>query len=481
MNIVFAVSELEGLIKTGGLADVAKALPLALNKMEQDARVALPYYQHVAELLPPNEAERSFTFSVVAGQEFRVNVHQFQFATLTVYCFDIDGLFDREGIYNAGYKDYEDNGQRFTLFSSAILNFFQHFAGQLQFTPQIIHCNDWHTAVLPALFDNDNYWKNTDCSTLLSIHNGAYQGIFEKHAIPALMNKLGDDHPEYEKDVVNFLKLGIYHADKVVAVSPNYAQELLTELGSHHLFDIFIAQKDKVSGILNGCDYQDWSPETDTYIPQQYSQQTIERKLVNKLALQKQVGFEPDASTPLISMVCRLTDQKGLNYLLPAIRDLVKHKVHMCIAGTGDPVYVDQLEFYTRKYSDKFNFINTYSESIAHNYMAGADFFMMPSLFEPCGLTQMYSLAYGTLPIVREVGGLKDTVIDLSKPDATGIVFAEPNAKDLLAGIRKGLLFYHEYPDKFVSTQQHAMETKFLWQDSAKRYMELYEQTVNYN
>ncbi len=477
MNIVFAVSELEGLVKTGGLADVAKALPIALNEQNQDTRIVLPYYQTVAEILPPCEAERSFTFSVFAQQEFRVKVHQYEFNEVILYCFDIAEVFTRPGIYGENYQAYEDNGERFSLFSIAILNFFQQFSGQLNFAPQVIHCNDWHTAVLPAIFNSDPYWQQSNCKTLLSIHNGAYQGIFAKTTIPSLLSKLGEDHPSYEKDVVNYLKLGISYADNIVAVSPNYANELLTELGSHHLFDVFNFHRDKVTGILNGCDYKDWSPETDQYIAEQYSADNVTGKVKNKLALQEQLGFVPSVNTPVISMVCRLTDQKGLNFLLPSIKELVKHKVHIFIAGTGDPLYVDQLEFFSRKYSEKLHFVNNYSEEIAHQYMAGADFFLMPSLFEPCGLTQMYSLAYGTLPIVREVGGLKDTVTDIQQPDATGIVFAEPNAQELLAAIRKGLLFYHEYPEKFVATQVRAMQSKFLWTDSAKKYLELYEQT----
>ena len=477
MNVVFAVSELESLVKTGGLADVAKALPIALHELEQDARIALPYYQAVAELLPPAEAERSFTFSVFAHKEFRTIVHQFNFNGLPLYCFDIDGLFDRSGIYGEGYQAYEDNGERFSLYSIAILNFFQQFAGQLQFEPEIIHCNDWHTAVLPAIFSTDKYWQTTKCKTLLSIHNGAYQGIFAKAGVPSLLSKLGENHPSYEKDVINYLKLGIFFADKVVAVSPNYASELLTELGSHHLYEVFNFHRNKVSGILNGCDYKDWSPETDEYIAQKYDAENVSGKMHNKLALQKKLGVTPSVNTPVVTMVCRLTDQKGLNFLLPAIKELVRHRVHIFIAGTGDPLYVDQLEFFSHKYSEHFHFENNYSEQIAHDYMAGADFFLMPSLFEPCGLTQMYALAYGTLPIVREVGGLKDTVTDIRYDDATGIVFREPNSQELLAAVRKGLLFYHEYPEKFVATQVRAMQSKFLWSESAKKYLELYEQT----
>lgn len=479
MNVVFAVSELESLVKTGGLADVAKALPIALHELNQDARIALPYYQAVAELLPPAEAERSFTFSVFAHKEFRTKVHQFNFHGLPLYCFDIEDVFNRPGIYGEGYQAYEDNGERFSLFSIAILNFFQQFAGQLQFMPDVIHCNDWHTALLPAIFKTDKYWQTTNCKTLLSIHNGAYQGIFAKSGIPSLLSKLGEDHPSYEKDVVNFLKLGISFCDNIVAVSPNYAAELLTELGSHHLYDVFNYHRNKVTGILNGCDYKDWSPETDEYIAQQYSANNVSGKMQNKLTLQKKLGFTPSVNTPVISMVCRLTDQKGLNFLLPTIKELVRHRVHICIAGTGDPLYVDQLAFFSHKYSENFHFENNYSEQIAHDYMAGADFFLMPSLFEPCGLTQMYSLAYGTLPIVREVGGLKDTVIDIRNDDATGIVFREPNSAELLAAVRKGLLFYHEYPEKFVATQVRAMQSKFLWSASAKKYLDLYEQAAD--
>ena len=479
MNIVFAVSELEGLVKTGGLADVARALPLALADLQQDARLVLPYYQAVANLLPPCEAERSFTFSLNTDREHKVVVHQFKFNQLPLYCFDISELFDRTGIYGETYQAYDDNGERFALFSIAILHFFQQFAEQLQFSPDVFHCNDWHTALLPILFEHDPYWQQHKSKTLLCIHNGAYQGIFTKQSIPSLMHTLGEYHDNYEKDVVNYLKLGICAADQVVAVSPNYAKELLTELGSHHLFDVFDFHRHKVVGILNGCDYKDWSPETDPFIAEAYSSSSITGKVKNKLALQRKLGFTPAVNTPVISMVCRLTDQKGLNFLLPAIKDLVKHKVHICIAGTGDPLFVDQLEFFSQKYPDRLHFECGFSESIAHEYTAGADFFLVPSLFEPCGLTQMYSLAYGTLPIVREVGGLKDTVTDIKREQAaTGIVFLEPTPQELLAAIRKGLLFYHEYPEKFVATQVRAMQSKFLWSDSAQQYLTLYEQVL---
>jgi len=351
----------------------------------------------------------------------------------------------------------------------------QHFGTQIGFHPDIMHCNDWHTAPLPALFKADSHWQQQNCKTLLTIHNGAFQGIFSKYSVPTLLHRLGEFHYEYEDDVINFLKLGIIDADAMVPVSPNYAAELQTELGSHHLYEIFLHHANKITGILNGCDYQDWSPATDPYIDFNYDANCLSEKIKNKQAIQKAAGMEMDPKIPVISQVCRLTDQKGLNFLLPAIKELVNHRVQIFIAGTGDPLYVDQLEYLAKKYSDVLHFHHGFSEQLAHKYMAGSDFFLVPSLFEPCGLTQMYALAYGTLPIVREVGGLKDTVTDLTQSNATGIIFKEPDAAHLVSAIRRGLLFYHESAAKFTEVQQRAMTTKFLWQDSAQQYIDVYE------
>jgi len=473
MNILFIVSEMEGLVKTGGLADVGNYLPQALNKATHDTRVMLPYYRAIAE--SGVEIEQTFSFVVRVHREYQVKVHRITHSGTPVYCVDIPELYDRDGIYSDNYHAFDDNGERFCVFCLAVLDFMQHFGTQINFHPDIFHCNDWHTALLPALFSADTHWQQQDCKTMLTIHNGAFQGIFSKYSVPSLLNRLGEFHYEYEDDVINFLKLGIIGANAVVAVSPNYAAELKTELGSHHLYEIFLHHKNKLFGILNGCDYHDWSPSTDPLIEHNYDIDTLAEKAENKKLLQQGAGMEVDASIPVISQVCRLTDQKGLNFLLPAIKELVNHRIQIFIAGTGDPLYVDQLEYLAKKHSDVVHFHHGFSEPLAHRYMAGSDFFMVPSLFEPCGLTQMYALAYGTLPIVREVGGLKDTVTDLTQDNATGIVFKEPNADHLVSAIRRGLLFYHESKVKFNEVQQRAMNTKFLWQDSAQQYIEVYE------
>lgn len=476
MNILFTVSEIEGLVKTGGLADVARYLPQALNEQGHDTRIIVPFYRDIAQMFP--HPDKTFSFQMRVHIEYQVRVHQVEHQGLIIYCVDIPELFDRGGIYSDHYHAYDDNGERFSAFCLAVLDFLQYFSEQVQFSPDLIHCNDWHTSLLPALFKMDGYWRERNCKTLLTIHNGAFQGIFGKYSVPSLLNKLGEHRPEYEDDVINFLKLGIIYTDAVVAVSPNYAEELKTELGSHHLFDIFSRHKDKLSGILNGCDYRDWDPLKDEYIAANYDQSSLAEKSKNKTELQKVSGMTVDDSIPVVSQVCRLTDQKGLNYLLPAIKELVQHKVQIYIAGTGDPLYVDQLEYLAKKHPNKLHFHHGFSEQIAHTYMAASDFFLVPSLFEPCGLTQMYALAYGTLPIVREVGGLKDTVTDISKPEATGIEFKQPNADALVSAIRRGLLFFHEDPDGFIQVQQRAMNTKFSWQESANQYAGVYESVI---
>lgn len=478
MNILFTVSEMEGLIKTGGLADVGRYLPQNLNELNRDSssvtdtRVILPYYRAIQDKAP---TENTYSFSLFSHKEYQVRVHQITAMNLCVYAVDIPELFDREGIYSDNYHAYDDNGERFAVFSLAVLEFIRLFHEQLNFLPNIIHCNDWHTSLLPTLFKHSQFWQQQQTKTVLTIHNGAFQGIFAKQSVPTLLNAVGYDHPDYEDDVVNFLKLGIIDTHGLTAVSPNYAQELLTELGSHHLFDIFNQNRNKMIGILNGCDYQDWSPETDHYISKNYNIDSLSNKRINKLAIQEFTGMAQSADIPVIAMVSRLTDQKGLNYLLPAIKQFAHHRVQFLIAGTGDPIYVDQLEYLAKKYPNTLHFYHGFSEEIVHTYMAGADFFMMPSLFEPCGLTQMYALAYGTLPIVREVGGLKDTVIDLQHENSTGVVFKEPNSEHLVSAVRNGLLSYYESADNFNEIRKRAMQSKFLWSDSAKEFVGMYQ------
>lgn len=474
MHIVFAISEVEGLIKTGGLADVGKALSIALADKGHQVSVFLPYYQALKSLDILQDAEALHLAEPLLSQS---HVYQFtlkrkQWQGVDFYFVDYPEYFDRSGLYGDAFHGYEDNGERFSFFSGAILHSLFH----LNMQADLIHCHDWHTGVLPFLLRHnpDSFFANTH--SVITIHNAAFQGVVRLEEIPFLRHHsaiLGQVHGGY----INMLQLGIRYADKITTVSPNYANELLTHLGSHGLKTCLGLRKDDLSGILNGCDYSAWNPKTDPYIAQNFDSHSIAGKIKCKQDLQHCFSLPESSRTPIIGMVCRLTDQKGFSYLLPVLSTMLNHNLQIVIAGTGDPAVCMQLNELCEQYPNRIAFFNGFSEEIAHKVEAGSDFFLMPSQFEPCGLNQMYSLAYGTLPIVRGIGGLKDTVVDLHEnpENATGLVFYEPSGDDLLSCVRRALLFYHEFPDVMLDVQLRGMNTKFTWEVSTEHYLKLYQ------
>ncbi|MCV2885748.1 glycogen synthase GlgA [Aestuariibacter sp. AA17] len=476
MKILFVVSEVEDLAKTGGLADVAKALPIALKKMGHDVRIVKPLYKSVAEKHTLN--------TIVDNAHIDAHDKRYTFAIKTlslqdvpVYCVDYPDYFYRDGLYSDGYHAYGDNAERFAFFSAAAM----HVARHIDFAPDIVHCNDWHTALTPYFMQQDTSGFFQHTRSVLTIHNGAFQGNYPLRDIPFLQPHL-HLHSHSESGYLNFLKIGIRYATKINAVSPNYAHELLTPLGSHNLYNDFQARKQDISGILNGCDYRQWDPTNDTYLPAHYTPENLDGKRMCKQTLQAQVGLPQKSDVPLLGMVCRLTEQKGFGYLLPILNNLLQHNVQLLIVGTGDPSISDALAAHAEQHPDKFKFKEDFSPAIAHLLEAGCDFFLMPSLFEPCGLNQMYSLAYGTLPIVRAVGGLKDTVIDLQeRPDeATGFVFEHPDSSAFLNCLRRALLFYYEAPEQLQAMRIRAMKTRFTWESSALDYQTLYENCLTH-
>ncbi|MAO29127.1 MAG: glycogen synthase GlgA [Alteromonas sp.] len=469
MKIVFAISEVEELVKTGGLADVGKALPLALHSEGEDVAIVMPYYKSIADTFHLDticDTQTLFT----EGKVYHFDVRALAWHGITVYFVDYPEYFMRDGLYSNAYDAYEDNGERFSFFSGAVLQTLQ----ALSFTPDVIHCHDWHTAMLPYLLNHERSGFFEQTKTVFTIHNAAFQGVHSLEKIPFLRH-----HPHIFSQVhggyINMLQTGIECASKVTTVSPNYADELLTDLGSHGLHERLVKRKADLSGILNGCDYSQWNPATDAYLPENYSVDNLQPKRVCKTTLQTRSGLPENASVPLIGMVCRLTEQKGFGYILPILDDLVQHNLQIVIVGTGDPKVCMDLGEFAQQHPTQFAFINGFSSEHAHLVEAGADFFLMPSQFEPCGLNQMYSLAYGTVPIVRAVGGLKDTVVDLDTGHgATGFVFDEPTPRALLACIRRALLFYYEWPTQFKDMQERGMRTRFTWEAAAKDYLRLY-------
>ncbi len=479
MKIWFVVSEAQGLVKSGGLADVAKALPKALQGLGHDVSIIIPGYSTLPGI---HEAETILSTELDFWPHIAYQVKKLELDGVPVYAVDCPKYFDRPQLYAENNVAYADNGERFAFFSSASLD----CLAKLGIQPDIVHANDWHTGLVPFLLKTRyRYDKRFDTTrSVLTVHNAIFQGIYsydELGIIPEL--KLGEmERLRYSHSHIGMLRAGLAFADKINAVSPNYAQELLTPLGSHGLVDDFRNREGDLCGILNGCDYSEWDPSEDEFLPVQYAP-TEESMLAGKMAakhlLQKESGLL-DGNMPMYGMVCRLTHQKGFDYILPILEKFLTNDVQIVIVGTGDPDIAAELRGIASRNSDKFSFIEAYSNRLAHLVEAGADFFLMPSEFEACGLNQIYSMAYGTLPIVREVGGLKDTVLDYdSHPEsATGFGFHYPDAKDLLITMQRALIFYLQSPDKMKEVQLRAMKKDFSWERSAVSYVDMYRSAL---
>ncbi|WP_394144557.1 glycogen synthase GlgA [Vibrio atypicus] len=480
LSILFVASEAEGLIKSGGLADVAKALPEAMKQLQQDVRLTLPAYQKVAGI---ESAPVLLETQLEYWPHTAYKVRELSAAGVTVYAIDCSQYYDRPEMYAENNQAYADNGERFAFFSAACLDMLP----KLDFQPDIIHANDWHTGLVPFLlkhrYQSSEFFAST--KSILSIHNAVFKGVFsydELQCLPEFHARFAPD-AAVSPSHITMLKAGVLNADKINAVSPSYAQELKTELGSHGMAAEFQRRAADLVGILNGCDYSSWNPETDEYLPANYRanrQSMVRGKKACKRSLQDRAGLEV-RDVAMYGMVCRLTNQKGVHYLLPILSQFLKHDVQLVIVGTGDPVLASKLKEVEAQHSDKFKFIEAYDNGLAHLVEAGSDFFLMPSEFEPCGLNQIYSMAYGTLPIVRGVGGLKDSVNDYdADPDiATGFVFDEPEPTALLLTLQRSLLLYAQQPNEVKRVQLYAMEQNFCWSKAADEYLTLYHSALS--
>nr|WP_136251007.1 glycogen synthase [Ningiella ruwaisensis] len=480
MKILFLISEVEDIIKTGGLADVGKALPIELAKLGHEVVVMMPYYKQVAEQMKLANAMPSQILHV-GEQSYQFDVKALTLHGLQVYLIDHSYFSQQSQPYSDDGNSSEKsatNAQRFSFFSLACL----HVSHELHFKPDVVHTHDWHTAMAAyflksdfchrhSIWQDEQFFANASC--IITLHNAAFQCVCELSKVPIL-----DAHSQQQvytdNAYVNLLKTGISYADKVCAVSPTYAKEIRSHIGSHGIDDVINQAPEKVHGILNGCDYSQWDPEKDPLIPANFNAKDLSGKAVCKSKLQQQSGLKRVKSVPLIGMVCRATRQKGFDYLMPILDELLAHKVQLVIMGTGEPYITRQLHDVAAKHAGKFSFIEAFSSEWAHLIEAGSDFFLMPSEFEPCGLNQMYSLAYGTLPIVRRVGGLADTVVDVNEPNSNGFAFNEPSSLALINCLRKTLLVYNEQAKLIAAMRQRAFASKFTWRRAAQEYVELY-------
>lgn len=474
LKILFAVSELAGIVKTGGLADVAGALGPVMRKHGHDVRVVMPAYQ---------QALAKLKTKVVSIGEVKMNpqytlgfaVHEAEFEGVPVYFIEHNQFFDRPGLYTYDGEGFGDNAERFAFFSRAALEVCQ----LMSFQPDIVHCHDWQTALLPYYLkvheSHNPFFSHT--RAVLTIHNGAYQ----EHTDAALMGVLGIDwcyfNPGCFEDYgkINLLKGGIAFADKITTVSPQYAKELLSELGSHGLQQSFKAREKDFHGILNGCDYHHWDPAVDHLLPANYSPADMSGKAICKEALQDRMHLPVDSGKPVFGLVSRLADQKGFDYLIPALWRFLEQDVQVVLQGSGDRHYASELQRLADHFPNKCRFFNGYDNELAHWVEAGSDFFLMPSLFEPCGLNQIYSLKYGTLPVVRAVGGLIDTVSAYSgsKNKATGFVFYGTHSDELLGCMSQAVSVYHD-KKKRQALIVNAMSESFTWDAAAEEYLRVF-------
>ena len=480
MDILFASSEAHPLIKTGGLADVSGSLPRALKNSKQEVRLILPAYPQavanagalkcVAELmLPP------------ASAPVRILQGRLPSTRVRVYLVDAPKYFDRPGgPYSApDGEDWPDNAARFALFARAVCAIAMDRAG-LDWRPDLAHCNDWQTGLVPPLLAEEAQRP----ATLFTIHNLAYQGLFDAEQIAPLelpenwwsMHQL-EFHGRF-----SFMKGGLVFADWLSTVSPTYAEEIRTEEFGCGLEGLLEHRKDHLSGILNGVDYRDWSPGRDRLIPHTYTARTLRLKQENKLALQRAFKLPERPEVALLGHVGRLVEQKGLDLILELIPELLQRPMQLVVLGTGQPELEQALRAANRRHPSKIGVRIAYDEALAHLLEAGSDAFLMPSRFEPCGLNQLYSLRYGTPPIVRRTGGLADSVIDASGPNlyeqtATGFVFDDAEPSHLLRAIDRALNLYAQRR-VWNDLVQTGMHEDFSWDRSAQAYLALYRQVL---
>jgi starch synthase len=477
MKLLLATSELHPFSKSGGLADMVGALAKTLASQGHQVGVVTPLYRGIWDKFP---GLRQFDWQLhlpLGAERVHGGVCILEPAdNLTIYFIDQPHFYDRDSLY-LGPWDYAENAERFIFLSKATAN----LARYLPWKPELVHVHDWQAALVPLLINDQaarDGWLDAP-RTCLTIHNLAYQGTFDGGAY-ALTNLPREHFPAVEFfGQLNCLKAGLEFADVLTTVSPRYAREITTELFGCGLDGVLRRRQRALTGILNGVDYEEWNTIENGHLKHAYSAEELRGKSENKAALQQEMGLPVDATIPLFVTVTRLADQKGVDIQLAALQEMLAANMQFTLLGSGDPAfekaYADLQTRFPKKVAVKIGF----NPGLAHRIEAGADFFLMPSRFEPCGLNQMYSQRYGTIPIVRRTGGLDDSVTDPTDnaERADGIKFTEYSARALAKAMRKALVLY-ENKELFAHFQRNAMCADFSWEKTAAEYVRLYEQAV---
>ena len=481
-RILFAASEVYPLVKTGGLADVACYLPIALRESGHDIRIVLPAYRTVVDQAGQL---KPYAGSVISQTDthFRLLETTLPGSSVTVYLVDIPELYDRAGgpYHDPNGLNWQDNAGRFTAFCRVIRLLCLGHAG-IGWIPEILHVNDWHTGLAPAMLAADSDRP----PAVFTIHNLAYQGDFP-YAVFSTLN-LPEDFWSPESlefyGRMSFIKGGIVYADRLTTVSPEYAREITTAEFGCGLEGLLQTRRDRLSGILNGVDYRFWDPRHDPMIEHHYWVTDLENKKINKQHLQQELGMNQNPGMILLAHVSRLTWQKGIDMIINSLPELMQDRhLQLVILGAGENHYEKALVAAAGDFGDRISVRIGYDEAYAHRIQAGADIMLMPSRFEPCGLTQLYGLRYGTIPVVRKTGGLADTIVDANDVNlldntATGFHFTGSSEAEYLAAVHRSISLFRNSPMRWNQIMHTAMSQDFGWARSAAQYAEVYDQAV---
>ena len=472
MKVLYAASEAVPFCKTGGLADVAGSLPPALAAQGVETAVILPLYRRVKERFADQLTFLCYDYVDLAWRHAYCGLFSLKKDGVTWYFLDNEQYFGRPELYGCA-----DDGERFGFFSRAVVKMLDH----LDFWPDVIHCNDWQTALIPIYLKDDGVREERYRSvrTVLTIHNIEYQGRYDPYCLGGLFGLdrgWVDDGTLLLDGDLNLLKGAILTADAVNAVSPTYAQELKNPYFAHRMEGILTQCGYKLSGVLNGIDMKLYDPAADPRIAANYTAEDVSGKAADKAALQKALGLRPEPETPIIAMVSRLVTHKGLDLIREVMGDIMELPVQFVLLGSGDAAYEDFFRHAAERWPERMAIRLGYDEALSMAIYAGADLFLMPSRSEPCGLSQMIAMRYGTVPIVRETGGLKDTVqpYEAWRDAGTGFTFANYSSADMLHVLREAAYLYKDYPDAFARLRRRAMERDFSWNRSAGDYLKIY-------
>ncbi len=473
MKILYVAAEAVPFAKTGGLADVAGSLPKALKADGVDVRVIMPKFGKIPEAYR-NAMEHVYDGELpVAWRKKYVGLDKYELDGVTYYFVDNEEYFNREGFYG-----YDDDAERFSFFSRAVLDLLP----EMDFWPDVIHTNDWHAGLVNVFLKLEHMGdaRYERIKTVYTIHNLKYQGVFPKDVMPDV---LGLDWKYFNNgdlefyDAVNFMKGGIIYADAVTTVSKTYAKEIQYPYFGEHLDGLLRSREQDLSGIVNGIDYDVYNPRTDKYIFETYDEGSLDRKLDNKTELQKSLGLPERRKVPLIAIVSRLVEPKGMDLVVRMMDEILQHEdIQLVVLGTGEKRYEDWFKGLAWRYPKKVSVNIYFSNELAQRIYAGADIFLMPSNYEPCGIGQLIALRYGTIPVVRQTGGLKDTVQQYNKytQEGNGFVFNNYNAHEMMYALKRALSFYGNY-EIWHKIQLNAVQSDFSWKRSAKEYEALYK------